>query len=46
MLCSRDSVDDTDTSEKYSKLLQEHIERFEVLILMSSPREILTLHNR
>ncbi len=28
---SRDSVDDSDTAEKYSKLLQEHIERFEVV---------------
>jgi hypothetical protein len=28
---SRDSVDDSDTAEKYSKLLQEHIDRFEVV---------------
>jgi hypothetical protein len=28
---SRDSVDESDTAEKYSKLLQEHVDRFEVV---------------
>ncbi len=30
-LDSRDSIDESDTAEKYSKLLQEHIDRFEVV---------------
>jgi hypothetical protein len=45
---SRDSVDDSDTAEKYSKLLQEHIERFEVVekVMSGLNDTMVTFHGK